>query len=193
MIQQSASQNIRNTAFLHLRLNPTWKNKVYFSILQYINLLRWIFLPVYLSKGHCWTALICSTGKCWCSSCIRRGGTFALQHDAVSVHNRRLWFLPTSKKNETEPNRSSNAPQSAHAEKETLSAAALQWMRCSGTAQLFLGRIYFKTHCVLQVFSQIVTPLRGTKPANFALGSWHEILFPACDVLHVIHAAFMST
>lgn len=42
------SQNIRNTVFLHVRLKPIWKNKLYFNK----PMLRWIFLPVYLSKGH---------------------------------------------------------------------------------------------------------------------------------------------
>lgn len=120
---------------------------------------------MYLSKGHCWSILISSTGKCWCSSCIRRGGTFALQHDIVSVQSVRLWFLLTSKKkkkNEMEPNWSSSTPESAHTEKETLSTAALQWMRCSGPAQLFLVSIILR---LLQVFSQTVTPFHETKPA----------------------------
>lgn len=59
-----------------------------------------------------------------------------------------------------EPNRFSSAPQSARTEKETLSAAALQWMRLQWPTHLFLGSIYFKTHCVLQLFSL------AEKPAN---------------------------
>lgn len=88
-----------------------------------------------------------------------------------------------------EPNRSSIAPQSTRTEKETLSTAALQWMRLQWPTHLFLGSIYFKTHCVLQLFSLT------EKPANlFYMKYFLELEMTIFTMFIIImHAAFTIT
>ncbi len=104
MIQQSVNM------FLHIRLKPIWKNKIYFSICSngFFSLCIWVE----------------DTEKCCSSRCIRRGGTFALQHDAepaslVSSHQKKTWN--GTKSIQQCPSKCSRR------ERETLSTAALQW------------------------------------------------------------------